>query len=282
MTHEMIHSLWFDGKAHEAAAYYKSIFPDFTAISENPLAVNYRMGGRRFMHLNGGPGFLINSSISFFVNLEEEEEIQQIWDKLSEGGQVLMPLNTYPWSPKYGWCADRYGVNWQLMKNHTSRTAVLPALMFCQENSGKAEEAIHFYTSLFPNSSIIELSRYEKGEPDVEGNIKYAQFELNQLPFTAMDSSGPHAFTFSEGVSFIVTVDTQEEIDFYWNSLIGTQGSAGKCGWLKDAYGLSWQVVPSCLGKFMSNPATAPKATYAFLQMSKFDIAALEKACSTD
>ena len=282
MTHEMIHSLWFDGKAHEAAAYYKSIFPDFTAISENPLAVNYRMGGRRFMHLNGGPGFPINSSISFFVNLEEEEEIQQIWDKLSEGGQVLMPLNTYPWSPKYGWCADRYGVNWQLMKNHTSRTAVLPALMFCQENSGKAEEAIHLYTSLFPNSSIIELSRYEKGEPDVEGNIKYAQFELNQLPFTAMDSSGPHAFTFSEGVSFIVTVDTQEEIDFYWNSLIGTQGSAGKCGWLKDAYGLSWQVVPSCLGKFMSNPATAPKATYAFLQMSKFDISALEKACSID
>ena len=216
------------------------------------------------------------------MNLENEEEIQQIWDKLSEGGQVLMPLNTYPWSPKYGWCADRYGVNWQLMKNHTSRTAVLPALMFCQENSGKAEEAIHFYTSLFPNSSIIELSRYEKGEPDVEGNIKYAQFELNQLPFTAMDSSGPHAFTFSEGVSFIVTVDTQEEIDFYWNSLIGTQGSAGKCGWLKDAYGLSWQVVPSCLGKFMSNPATAPKATYAFLQMSKFDISALEKACSID
>jgi len=282
MTHEMIHSLWFDGKAHEAAAFYKSIFPDFTAISENPLAVNYRMGGRRFMHLNGGPGFPINSSISFFVNLEDEEEIQQVWNKLSEGGQVLMPLNTYPWSPKYGWCADRYGVNWQLMKNHTSRTAVLPALMFCQENSGKAEEAIHFYTSLFPNSSIIELSRYEKGEPDVEGNIKYAQFELNLLPFTAMDSSGPHAFTFSEGVSFIVTVDTQEEIDFYWNSLIGTQGSAGKCGWLKDAYGLSWQVVPSCLGKFMSNPATAPKATYAFLQMSKFDIAALEKACLAD
>ena len=282
MTHEMIHSLWFDGKAHEAADFYKSIFPDFTAISENPLAVNYRMVGRRFMHLNGGPGFPINSSISFFVNLEDEEEIQQVWNKLSEGGQVLMPLNTYPWSPKYGWCADRYGVNWQLMKNHASRTAVLPALMFCQENSGKAEEAIHFYTSLFPNSSIIELSRYEKGEPDVEGNIKYAQFELNQLPFTAMDSSGPHAFTFSEGVSFIVTVDTQEEIDFYWNSLIGTKGSAGKCGWLKDAYGLSWQVVPSCLGKFMSNPATAPKATYAFLQMSKFDIAALEKACLAD
>jgi predicted 3-demethylubiquinone-9 3-methyltransferase (glyoxalase superfamily) len=282
MTHEMIHSLWFDGKAHEAADFYKSIFPDFTDISENPLAVNYRMGGRRFMHLNGGPGFPINSSISFFVNLEDEEEIQQVWNKLSEGGQVLMPLNTYPWSPKYGWCADRYGVNWQLMKNHASRTAVLPALMFCQENSGKAEEAIHFYTSLFPNSSIIELSRYEKGEPDVEGNIKYAQFELNQLPFTAMDSSGPHAFTFSEGVSFIVTVDTQEEIDFYWNSLIGTKGSAGKCGWLKDAYGLSWQVVPSCLGKFMSNPATAPKATYAFLQMSKFDIAALEKACLAD
>ncbi len=282
MTHEMTHCLWFDGKAQEAAAFYQSVFSDYSPISENPFAVNYRMGGRRFMHLNGGPGFPINSSISFFMNLENEEEIQRIWGKLSEGGQILMPLNTYPWSPTYGWCADRYGVNWQLMKNHESRTAAMPALMFCQENNGKAEEAIQFYTSLFPNSSIIHISRYEKGEPDVEGNIKYAHFELNQLPFTAMDSSMPHAFTFSEGVSFIVTVDTQEEIDFYWQNLIGTKGSAGKCGWLKDAYGLSWQVVPTCLGTFMSNPATAPKATYAFLQMTKFDIAALEKACLSD
>lgn len=282
MTHEITSCLWFDGKAHEAAAFYQTIFSDFTPISENPFAVNYRMGGRRFMHLNGGPGYPINSSVSFFMNLENEDEIHRVWEKLSDGGQILMPLNTYPWSPQYGWCADRYGVNWQLMKNHESRTAVLPALMFCQGNNGKAEEALKFYTSLFPNSSIVNISRYEKGEPDVEGNIKYAQFELNQLPFTAMDSSMPHAFTFSEGVSFTVAVDTQEEIDFYWTSLIGTQGSPGKCGWLKDAYGLSWQVVPTCLGTFMSNPATAPKATYAFLQMTKFDIAALEKACLAD
>lgn len=282
MTHEIVHCLWFDGKAQEAAAFYQNIFSDYTPISENPFAVNYRMGGRRFMHLNGGPGFPINSSISFFINLENEAEIQRVWEKLSEDGQILMPLNSYPWSPKYGWCTDRYGVNWQLIKNHESRTSSVPALMFCQENNGKAEEAIEFYTSLFPNSSIVSISRYEKGEPDLEGNIKYAQFELNQLPFTAMDSSMPHALTFNEGVSFTVAVDTQEEIDFYWESLIGTKGSAGKCGWLKDSYGLSWQVVPSCLGKYMSNPATAPKATYAFLQMTKFDIASLEKACLLD
>ena len=92
-----------------------------------------------------------------------------------------------------------------------------------------------------------------------------------------MDSSAPHQFSFNEAVSFIITVDTQEEIDYYWNALV-EHGAPGRCGWLKDQYGISWQVVPSCLGKFMTNPATAPKATYAFLQMSKFIIADLEKA----
>lgn len=107
--------------------------------------------------------------------------------------------------------------------------------------------------------------------------LKSLDEKMNDLPFGAMDSSANHQFNFNEGISFIITVDSQEEIDHYWN-LLEEGGNPGRCGWIKDKYGVSWQVVPSVLGKYMTDPATAPKATYAFLQMSKFIIADLEKA----
>ena len=269
--------LWFDGKAKEAALYYKEVFGDVEIISENPMAVVYQIFGRRFMNLNGGPGFNINPSISFFLSMENETQTQNLWEKLIVDGKILMPLNKYPWSDQYGWCADKYGVNWQLMLGHKSKSKLMPNMLFTGQQNGKANEAIHFYTNLFKGATVINIDTYKKGEPDTEGNIKYAQFELNELSFGAMDSSAPHQFSFNEAVSFIITVDTQEEIDYYWNYLI-QNGAPGKCGWLKDKFGISWQVVPTCLGKFMTNPATAPKAAYAFLQMSKFIIADLEKA----
>ena len=269
--------LWFDGKAKEAALYYKEVFGDVEIISENPMAVVYQIFGRRFMNLNGGPGFNINPSISFFLSMENEAKTQSLWEKLTVDGKILMPLNKYPWSDKYGWCADKFGVNWQLMLGHKSKSKLMPNMLFTGQQNGKANEAIHFYTNLFKGASVINIDTYKKGEPDTEGNIKYAQFELNELSFGAMDSSAPHQFSFNEAVSFIISVDTQEEIDYYWNYLI-QNGAPGKCGWLKDKFGISWQVVPTCLGKFMTNPATAPKAAYAFLQMSKFIIADLEKA----
>ena len=91
MIHEIATCLWFDKNAKEAADFYKDTFSDFEPISENPIAVNYQLLGRRFMHLNGGPGYPINPSISFFINLEEENEIRQTWEKLTENGTVLMP-----------------------------------------------------------------------------------------------------------------------------------------------------------------------------------------------
>ncbi len=278
MIHELGICLWFDKNAKEAADFYKNTFSEFDPISENPLAINYRIYGRRFMHLNGGPGYPINPSISFFLNIHEEEEIQRIWDSImQDGGSILMPLNTYPWSAKYGWCADKYGVNWQIMMGQDSSAKIAPSFMFTGTNNGKAFESIHFYTQLFPKSEIQFKQFYEKGEQDIEGNIKYSQFLLNGQVFHAMESSMPNVHPFNEGVSFIITVDNQEEIDYYWNHLV-LDGQPGRCGWLKDKFGVSWQIVPSHLGKFMSNPETAPKATYAFLQMSKFVIADLEKA----
>jgi predicted 3-demethylubiquinone-9 3-methyltransferase (glyoxalase superfamily) len=277
MTQDLSTCFWFDGKAKEAFLFYKEVFGAVELISENPFAVNYRLFGRRFMHLNGGPGFNINPSISFFISGDTQAEIEILWGKLIQGGSALMPLGKYPWSAQYGWCADKYGVNWQIMLGHESSCKVMPSLMFTGANNGKAEEAIQFYTSLFENSKVIQIGKYEEGEGDVTGHIKYAQFELHQQPFGAMDSSADHQFNFNEGVSFIIMVDTQAEIDHYWNQL-AEGGKPGRCGWIKDKYGVSWQVVPSILAKLMTDPATAPKATYAFLQMSKFIIEDLENA----
>lgn len=278
MTHPFGICLWFDKQAKEVFTFYESVFPDIKLISENPFTVNYTLAGKRFMHFNGGPEFKINPSISFFYNVDTEAEIDQIWAKLTEGGQVMMPLNSYPWSRKYGWVADKFGVNWQLMLDHVSGDKVYPNMMFTGENNGKAAEAIAFYTSIFPNSKTIHESPYGEGGRDTAEHLSYAQFRLNNQTYGAMDSSHMHAFQFNEGVSHLIIADTQAEIDYYWNHLTA-EGKPGKCGWLQDRYGVSWQVVPSCLGKYMNNPLTAPKATFAFLQMSKFIIADLEKAC---
>ena len=277
MTQELSTCLWFDNKAKEAFQFYKDVFGDVELLSENPMAVVYKIYGRRFMNFNGGPEYSINPSISFFISAANQEEIEVVWNKLSNGGNIMMPLNKYPWSEQYGWCADQYGVNWQLMLGHQSSCKIMPHMMFVGQNAGKTEEAIHFYASIFDKNKIVAISRYEEGEPDQTGFIKYSQFELQGLPFGAMDSSANHQFNFNEAVSFVITVDTQDEIDHYWNKLL-EGGKAGKCGWIKDKYGISWQVVPSILGKMMTNPETAPKATYAFLQMSKFIIADLEAA----
>jgi predicted 3-demethylubiquinone-9 3-methyltransferase (glyoxalase superfamily) len=274
MVHPISISLWGNQNAREAADFYATVFPDFKLISVNPITVLYQIGGRNFMHINAGPEFPINPSISFFYESENAEELKGIWDKLSEGGSTLMPFGEYPWSKQYGWCGDRFGVNWQLMLGNHGNTAISPSLMFHGANNGKTQEAIDFYTGLFPQSSTQFISRYEKGEPDIEGNIKYSRFLLNGGSFSAMDSSYNHQFQFNEGVSLMVTVDSQEEIDHYWQQL-SDGGSEGKCGWLKDKYGVSWQVIPSVLGKLMSNPEQAAKTTAAFMKMGKMVIADL-------
>lgn len=277
MKHQLYPCLWFDGKAKEAATFYTSVFEDSNIISENPVVVMFELEGIQFMGLNGGPMFQINPSISFFVYGKSEEEIDKKWKRLSEGGSVMMDLNKYPWNDKYGWCQDMYGVNWQLMLHDSVGQKIVPSFMFTQEQSGRVEEAIHFYTSIFDNSKIGLISRYEKGEGDVEGHIKHARFRLNGQEFVAMESSGPHQFVFNEGISIVVPCDDQEEIDYYWNKLT-EGGKESQCGWLKDKFGVSWQIVPSMLGKLMNNPAKSKNVMDVVMRSKKFNISELEEA----
>jgi len=265
--------LWFDGKAKEAAEFYCSVFNDSVITDENPIVVAFESTGQKFMCLNGGPQFNFNPSISFFVVCETEAEIDKAWKRLWEGGSALMPLDKYEWSAKYGWLQDRFGVNWQLSfgKLEDVGQKFTPVLMFTGDQNGKAEQAFQFYTSVFDNSSVRGVLRYSKGENEVEGAVKHAQFSLGKHVFMAMDSSLSHHFNFSEAISFVVECETQQEIDYYWNKLSAVP-EAEQCGWLKDQFGVSWQIVPNILGKLMSDPSKSERVIQAFLQMKKFEI----------
>lgn len=220
------------------------------------------------------------------VLCETEEEVEQYWKPLAEGGIVLMELGEYPWSKKYGWVRDRFGVTWQVyLGEKQGDQKIVPTLMFIHENNGKAMKAMEFYTSIFPNSKIGDVLKYGEGigneTHEVPENVQHAHFELNGYTFFCMDNSYDHQFDFNEAISMVVMTNDQEEADHYWNSLISDGGQESRCGWLKDQFGFSWQIVPKRLLQLMNdfeNPAKAQKVVEAMLTMNKIVIADLERA----
>jgi predicted 3-demethylubiquinone-9 3-methyltransferase (glyoxalase superfamily) len=253
--------------------------------------VSFALAGQPFMAISAGPYFKFNPSVSFHINCGTKEEVDAIWERLCPGGKVLMPLDTYSFSPRYGWLEDRYGLSWQVIQTGGSLSSqkLVPALMFVRNVCGKAEEAMNFYVAVFngapggakPRQTKAEvLARHGKGEePDKEGTVRYAHFWLLGQEFGAMDSAHQHNFAFNEAISFLVPCETQEEIDYFWGKL-SADPKAEQCGWLKDKYGLSWQVAPTILQKLLgsSDKERMKRVTQAFLKMKKFDIAALERA----
>ena len=282
----IIPHLWFDKEAKEAARFYTAVFDNsainFVAtIPDTPSGdaetVGFRIMGYDFMAISAGPFFKINPSISFHVRCRMVAEVDQIWEKLSPGGTVMMELGEYPFSKRYGWIQDKYGVSWQVI--HTEgdfEQRIVPALMFVGDVSGKAEEAIGFYASVFRDASAQVLARYVDGEePDRAGTVKYAQFILDGQEFGAMDSAWMHDFGFNEAISFIVNCKDQQEIDYFWDKLSAVP-EAEQCGWVKDKYGVSWQITPANMAELMGrNPV---KTTPVMLKMKKIIIADLEEA----
>ncbi len=283
--------LWFDKEAKEAAGFYASLFPNskitnVTTLRDTPSGdcdvVSFDLAGQSFMAISAGPLFKFNPSVSFHVKCKTKQEVDALWEKFSKGGTTLMELDKYPFSERYGWLQDRYGLSWQLMYVGESETKqrITPVLMFVGKVAGKAEDAVNFYTSVFKNSSSHILARYGKGEePEKEGTVKYAALELSGVEFGAMDSAREHKFAFNEAISFIVSCETQDEIDYYWKQLSAVPESE-QCGWLKDKFGLSWQIVPKQMDEMMrrGTPEQIARLTQAFLKMKKFDIAGLQKA----
>ena len=292
---KIVPHLWFDTKAAEAAAFYTFVFKDSEITqrstirdtpSGNPDIIRFTILGYSFVAISAGPHFQCNPSVSFMINFDPSQDkearnhIDEVWEKFSVGGKILMPLDNYPFSERYGWIQDSYGISWQLIFTSPEgepRPLVIPSLMIITESCDKAEEATDFYLSVFRNTKRGVMARYPTGmAPNKEGAVMFTDFTLEGQWFSAMDgSSEMHAFAFNEAVSFIINCKDQKEIDYYWKKLSAVPESE-QCGWAKDRYGVSWQILPDNMSDLLSkNPE---KTTAAMLTMKKISITDLEEA----
>ncbi|GAB3071454.1 VOC family protein [Salinicoccus sesuvii] len=290
--------LWFDTQAEAAVDFYTSIFPkskkhmnaflEDTPSGDTPL-YSFELINYKFMAISAGPYFLFNPSISFTLNFNSisdmaaNEALETTWNKLIDGGTALMPLDSYPFSSKYGWVQDKYGITWQLMLSEhpeQTRANIVPTLMFVGNNYGSAKEAIEYYVSVFKDSEIGDIAYYPADHsPHQEGTVMHGSFKLGGQWFSVMDSALEHNFSFNEAISLIVQCSDQQEIDYYWERLSFVPESE-QCGWLKDKFGVSWQIYPTVMEEMLRTGSKEQinRVTQTFLKMKKFDIATLEKA----
>lgn len=286
--------VWMDDQAEEAAAFYSSVFSSgkplgtshYPEEGSNPsgkapgsvVTVEVDIEGQRFTLLNGGPQFRPNPSVSFFVSTGSAAEVDRLHAALAQGGQDLMPLGTYPWSERYAWVQDRFGVSWQIMaERKPGEAALAPCLMFSGVVGGRAREAMEMYVKIL-GGEVEAAAPYEEGEGPA-GWVKHGRFRLGDQQFVAMDAPGEHAFRFGEGISLQVLCGDQPTIDRLWAAL-SAGGEAGVCGWLSDRFGVRWQITPAALDKWMTSRDVAAKdrAFAALMKMKKIDIATLERA----
>ena len=283
MNNDIFPCIWFNQKGSEAAKFYTSVFKNSKITMDTSMVINIEIDGQKLMFLEAGPQFKPNLTVSLMMMCDTQDEVEAYYQKLSENGKVMMELDSYPWSEKYAWVEDQYGISWQLFYSKEKFDQKFsPVLMFTGQNNGKCREALDYYTSIFPNSRIESIMDYPAGQGEPEGNIGHSQFIINGYTMMAMDSSHQHNFNFSEGTSMVVMTDNQEETDFYWNKLT-ENGEESRCGWLKDKYGFSWQITPKRLIELTntSDPANNKKAFDAMLKMNKIVIKDIQDAINS-
>lgn len=297
MAQKITPNLWFDGNAKQATDFYVSAFPHGKVLSTTnypnsaeegladfqrnmagkELTVEFELGGMHFTAINADSTFKFNPSASFMVNFDPShderarEHLDELWGKFIDGGEALMPLDTYPFSKRYGWVKDRYGLTWQLILTKPAgepRPFIVPSLMFSGQHTNHAEEAINYYISVFKDAKQGTVARYnEDTGPAKAGSLMFADFTLAGQWFAAMDSGVEQKLTFNEAVSFAVACKDQAEIDYFWEKLSSVPASE-QCGWCKDKYGLSWQIVPENMEELMKKPGAFAK----MMQMKKIVI----------
>lgn len=294
MTHDsIVPCLWFDDDAEAAAALYTRVFAGgrvtatsrYPAEGENPskkapgsvLTVEVELCGQAFSLLNGGPHFTKTASISFYALLPTVDDVDRVFNALADGGKVMMPLDAYPWSERFGWVQDRHGVSWQVMREGTSPT-IAPGFMFSDAHHGEAQAAMAHWTRAL--GGTVDDVAFHDGKTGPKDTVFHARFTLRGVPMRAIDSAMKHGFTFNEGVSIQVLCADQGEIDHVWDALLDGGGTPSMCGWLKDRFGVSWQVVPREVTRWMttSDARARDRAFAAMMPMRKIDIATIETA----
>ncbi len=288
---------WFDKQAVEAAKFYADVFPDASVdhvgqIRDTPGGdcdvVAFSIRGQRFMAISAGPIFKPNPAISFLVNFDPARsegvpDLDNLWAQLVRGGTVRMELGEYPFSKRYGWVEDKYGVNWQLILTDPDgdpRPFIIPVFLLVGDVAGRAGEAIDHWTGIFPDSGRGQTTPYPPGmEPDIEGELMFGDFRLCGQWFAAMDSRHQHDFGFTEGVSLLVECKNQGEMDNLFDALSAVP-EAEQCGWLKDRFGVSWQITPAAMRTMMREGTRdqIDRVTQAFLPMKRLDLATIEAA----
>lgn len=298
-SQRIVPNLWFPGTAEQAVDFYLDIFgqdsrllaqqyypdeglPDFQRDFAGELLVaDFTLRGTRFGAINAGPAFTPTPALSFMLNVDPQrydstaaarQDLEHLWTRLADGGQVLMPLDEYDFSQRYGWVQDRYGFSWQLILTDPQaepRPFLVPAFIFGGPQQNRAAEAIDYWTKCFPDAQLGHRVNYlQDTGPATTASVMFSDLRLAGQWFVAMDAGAEQDFTFTEAISLVIACRDQDEIDRYWAALSAVP-EAEQCGWCKDRFGVSWQIVPQHMEQLMGRPG----AYEAMLSMKKLVIA---------
>lgn len=298
-TTRIIPNLWFARNADEAVAFYLDVFggdsallttqrypetglPEFQQDMAGELLIaEFSLRGYRLTAINAGDEFSPTPAISFMLNFDPvnyadaaaaRDDLDAVWQRLADGGKVLMPLEQYDFSQRYGWVQDRYGFSWQLSLTDPEgdpRPFLMPAFMFGSIHQNQAAAAVDYWTGLFPAAQVGHQYRYpESIGPATTESLMFSDFTLFGQWFVAMDSGVDQDTTFTPALSLLVQCDTQEDIDRFWGALSAIP-EAEQCGWCQDQFGVSWQIVPTQMAELMQRPGAYER----MLQMKKLVIA---------
>ncbi|HEM5985543.1 TPA: VOC family protein [Streptococcus suis] len=288
----IIPHLWYDKEAKEAVAFYVELFGgkiDWTyTITDTPSGdsdlIQFQLGDMTLAAISAGPYFKLNESMSLMVNVASKDEVTRLYQALSEGGRILMPLGEYPFSPYYVWLEDRFGLSWQLSyaPDLDKPYQFDICLLFSQEQVGLAQPMLDYYKDKFPQASVGQISYYGEGEAAVEAaKLNYAELFIGDQKIIVMDHGYGGEASFNEAFSLMVYVDSQDELNFYYD-LLSAVPEAEMCGWVKDQFGISWQIIPRILMEAYdtASPETIKAVNDAVLQMRRLDFDQIKEILS--
>ncbi|MEG3310331.1 VOC family protein [Streptococcus sp. SS-4456] len=288
----IIPHLWYDTEAKEAVAFYVDLFGgkiDWTyTITDTPSGdsdlIQFQLGDMTLAAISAGPYFKLNESMSLMVNVANKDEVTRLYQALSEGGRILMPLGEYPFSPYYVWLEDRFGLSWQLSyaPDLDKPYQFDICLLFSQDQVGLAQPMLDYYKDKLPQASVGQLSYYGEGEAAVEAaKLNYAELLVAGQKMIVMDHGYGGEASFNEAFSLMVYVDSQDELNFYYD-LLSAVPEAEMCGWVKDQFGISWQIVPRILMEAYdtASPETVKAVNDAVLQMRRLDFDQIKEILS--
>jgi predicted 3-demethylubiquinone-9 3-methyltransferase (glyoxalase superfamily) len=299
-NHKISPCIWFQNHVEEAVKLYISTFKNskithttyYTDAGEKVSGIpkgtvqtiSFEAAGLEMLGLNGGPSFGEQSpSVSLFVTCGSVAELDTVYNKLSAGGSTLLPLQEYPFSKRYVFFSDKYGIHWQLFLEEGSAQKITPSIIFGGDHKGLGAKAMEFYLKVFKNSKTLVDFRYAQGEGDgIPGSVKHARLLLDGSEMVIMDSGHSQPMKMSNGISFIIHCKNQAEVDYFWDA-IAKKGQEIQCGWISDEFGVTWQVVPDELNKLMEGePKRSERMMQAMFKMKKLNIDELKQIYSSN